>query len=71
MTERRLKLVKTRRYDKEQISQRQVPVSLSPAEAEEAAYFRQLVEARAARQVMLQQIIAELAADLDEIAPAA
>ncbi|MEW5956315.1 MAG: hypothetical protein AB1801_01230 [Chloroflexota bacterium] len=78
MTERKLKLVKTekrmvgRRTKAKQLAPRLVaaPVALTEAEAAEAARFRELVQARAARQAMLRRIIAELE-DLDEMWPAA
>lgn len=44
--------------------------SLTPAEAEEVARFKALVAAKAARQAMLRQIMAELD-ELDDIPPAA
>jgi hypothetical protein len=43
---------------------------LTPAEAAEAARFRALTAARAARQAMLHRIMAEIA-ELDETSPAA
>ena len=70
MTERQLKLIKPYKNKPESMVQRPKPVPLSPAEEVEAAYFRTMVEARAARQVMLERIMAELT-DLDEISPAA
>ena len=71
MTEVQLKLVKTKKYQMELAEDRvQDGVSMTPAEAEEVAYFRQLVEAKAARQIMLQRIMTELA-DLEEISSAA
>jgi hypothetical protein len=44
--------------------------TLTQAEAAEAARFRALIAARAARQAMLHRLIAELE-ELDEISPAA
>lgn len=43
---------------------------LTPAEAAEAARFRAMIAARAARQAMLHRIMSELQ-ELDEVSPAA
>lgn len=66
MTDRELKLIK----GNGQRRQGQPGVTLSPAEAEEATYFKELAAAKAARQVMLQRIMAELE-ELDEMSSAA
>lgn len=66
MTDRELKLIK----GNGQLRQRQPGVTLTPAEAEEGAYFKELAAARAARQAMLQRIMAELE-ELDEMSSAA
>jgi hypothetical protein len=70
MTERQLKLIKFERNGTQPLSQSQPPVPLTAAEQAEATYFRKLVEERAARQMMLHRIMAELS-ELDEISPAA
>ena len=70
MAERQLRLIKFDRNGTQPLRQSQPPAPLSEAEEAEAAYFRQLVEERAARQMMLQRIMAELS-ELDEISPAA
>lgn len=70
MTERQLRLIKFEKNRTQPLSQSRPPALLTAAEEAEAAYFRQLVEERAARQMMLQRIMAELS-DLDEISPAA
>ena len=72
MTERQLRLIKFERNgtQPQPLRQSQPPTVLTEAEEAEAVYFRRLVEERAARQMMLQQIMAELS-DLDEISPAA
>ncbi len=70
MAERQLKLVKFERKRTQPLSQSHPSGPLTAAEEAEAAYFRRLVEERAARQMMLQRIMAELA-ELDEISSAA
>jgi hypothetical protein len=47
-----------------------VAVEMTPAEAEEAARFRRMAADKAARQVMLEQLMAELA-EFDELSSAA
>ncbi len=47
-----------------------VAVEMTPAEAEEAARFRRMAADKAARRVMLEQLMAELA-EFDELSSAA
>ncbi len=70
MTDRELKLIKRNGHHKAQPHQDQPSATLTPAEAKEGAYFKELVAARAARQAMLQRIMAELE-ELDEMSSAA
>lgn len=70
MTDRELKLIKRNGHHGSQPRNGQRAVTLTPAEAEEGAYFKELAAARAARQAMLQRIMAELE-DLDEKSTAA
>ena len=67
MTKRKLKLVKSK---KEHMSVQQKPPVLTPAEMAEAARFKALTAARAARQAMLYRIMAEFE-ELDKSSPAA
>jgi hypothetical protein len=71
MTQRKLKLVKYKNGRTKQMRRRgaKAPV-LTPDEAAEAARFKAMTAARAARQAMLRRIMAEVAA-LDENLPAA
>jgi hypothetical protein len=83
MTDRKLKLVKTTNGHAEQarkpigslrpVSPRGRPKSppLSPAEAAEAARFRELTAARAAQQAIIRRIMAELEDLDDDVFPAA
>ena len=73
MTQRKLKLVKykngrTKKYEPQSANSKD-PV-LSPEEVAEAARFKAMTAAKAARQAMLRRIMAEVAA-LDENLPAA
>jgi hypothetical protein len=73
MTQGKLKLVKykngrTKQYESQSANSKD-PV-LSPEEVAEAARFKAMTAAKAARQAMLRQIMAEVAA-LDENMPAA
>jgi len=70
MTNRELRLIKGNRHNGVQRRQVQPSVPLTPAEAEEGAYFKELASARAARQAMLERIMAELE-ELDEISSVA
>jgi hypothetical protein len=70
MTDRELKLIKRNGHNGAHSCQGQPAVTLTPAEAEEGAYFKELAAARAARQAMLQRIMAELE-ELDEMSSAA
>ena len=70
MTDRELRLIKRNGHNGMQRCQDQPSVSLTPAETKEGAYFKKLVAARAARQAMLERIMAELE-ELDEISSAA
>lgn len=86
MHEKKLKLVKTqksgpkqsRRVIREQPSPVEIlqfvtptlPLRLTPAEQAEAARFRALTSARAARQARIHRMMLELQ-ELDEISPAA
>jgi hypothetical protein len=67
MTERKLKLVKSK--NGRTAEHQKLPV-LTPAEMAEAARFKALTAARAARQAMLYRIMAEFE-ELDKSSPAA
>ncbi len=68
MAKSELKLIKSKKLTESPISN--LPSPISPAEQAEAARFRALTAAKAARQAMLRQIMAELQ-DFDEVSSAA